>query len=369
MNILHTESSTGWGGQEIRILKEAEGLRARGHNIYMAVASGGALIAKARQKGFRVYELPMKKKKALQTLMQLQRIIRDHEIDIVNTHSSWDAWIGGMAARLTGRKLLRTRHLSTHIKGGLNGRLLYRGLADFVVTTSSCVMPSLTESSGVTTEKMRCVATGVDPLQIRVEQKDVECFKQMLVQPGDVLVGTACFVRSWKGIIDLLEAAKIVKKTHPNIKWVVVGGGYYKEYLSKLDSFDVRDVVTFTGHLESPYAAIAAFDIFTLLSTAHEGISQASLQAAYLERPLITTDIGGLPEVCVHGKTGYVVPARSPKDVAGAVIKLATDPMLRLQMGKEAKSLVEQKYLLEHTLQSMEEVYLSLLSQTGKVSV
>lgn len=369
MNILHTESSKGWGGQEIRILREAEGMRQRGHEVTLAVAAGGGLVSKARQKGFTVYELAMDRRYALKTLLQLQRIIRDKSIDIINTHSSWDSWIAGIAARMCKRKVVRTRHLSTRIKPGLNSRLLYKGLADYVVTTSSCIIPSIISQSKIEKEKVKCIATGVDPSLITVENDDVQKFRQMFVKPGDVLVGTVCFVRSWKGIVDLLKAAKIVKQTHPHIKWVVVGGGYYKEYLGYLDAFDIKDVVTFTGHLDSPYTAIQGLDVFMLLSTAHEGISQASLQAAYLEKPLITTDVGGLPEVCIHGTTGFVVPPFSAQKVADAVIELALDPQLREKMGQKAKELVLSKYTLTHTLNDMEEVYKSLFSNARRALV
>ena len=95
-------------------------------------------------------------------------------------------------------------------------------------------------------------------------------------------------------------------------------------------------------------------DIFVLLSTAHEGISQALLQAAYLERPLIATTVGGLPEVCIDGKTGLSVPPHSPKKVAEAVVKLIENPSLRLLLGHEAKKLVCQKFTMHHTLDQME---------------
>jgi len=363
MNILHTESSKGWGGQEIRILREAEGLRDRGHDVTLAVVAGGGLVAKARQKGFLVYEVPMCKSATLKTLVQLQRIIKDKSIDIINTHSSWDSWIGGIAARLTGRKIVSTRHLSTHIKGGVNSRLLYNGLADFVVTTSSCIIPSIHAQSKLPQDKIRCIATGVDPSLIKAESSEIERFRKMFVKDDEILVGTVCFVRSWKGIQDLMKAAKIVKEHNPKIKWVVVGGGYYKEYMGGLDTLGIKDTLTFTGHLDSPYAAIAALDIFLLLSTAHEGISQASLQAAFLKKPLITTDVGGLPEVCLQDLTGIVVPSFSPEKVAEAVVKLANDGALREEMGQKGKELVESRFTLKHTLDQMEEVYLTLLPE------
>lgn len=363
MNILHTESSKGWGGQEIRILREAEGLRERGHEVTLAVVAGGGLVTKARQKGFLVYEVSMEKKSALTTLIQLQKIIRDRSIDIVNTHSSWDSWIGGLAARLTRRKLVRTRHLSTHIKGGVNSRILYNGLADFVVTTSSCIIPAIHKQSKMPLDRIRCIATGVDPQVIKAEASEVTRLRNMFVKEGEILVGTVCFVRSWKGIQDLMKAAKIVKEQNPQIKWVIVGGGYYKEYIGALDTLGIKDVVTFTGHLDFPYAAIAALDVFLLLSTAHEGISQASLQAGYLKKPLITTTIGGLPEVCIDGETGIGVPPFSPEKVAEAVLRLAADKKLRKEMGEKAYELVLKKFTLKHTLDQMEEVYHTVCPQ------
>ena len=78
MHILHTESSNGWGGQEMRILREAEGMRKRGHEVIMAVIKGGGLVARARAAGFIVYEIEYSKPKALYPLLQLIGIIRRH---------------------------------------------------------------------------------------------------------------------------------------------------------------------------------------------------------------------------------------------------------------------------------------------------
>ncbi len=357
MHILHTESSSGWGGQEIRILREAEGMRQRGHTFIFAVQSGGKLIAKARAAGFIVYEIPFNKRAALKTLLILLRVIKKHSVDLINTHSSMDAWLGGIAARLAGKKVIRTRHLSTPSRPGLNSRLLYNTLADFVVTTSSSIIPSIQSQSGLSPSLIRCIPTGVDPQAFLINPEEVEVFRLSLgVKQGEILVGTACFVRSWKGILDLLQAALLLKEDK-RIKWVVVGGGYVEEYRPKIAELGLSGIITFVGHLENPFAAIRAMDVFTLLSTAHEGISQASLQAAFLERPLITTTVGGLPEVCLDGKTGIVVPPFSPERIAQAVLRMAEAPLLRHCWGKNAKDLVLKKFTFENTLSSMQDVY------------
>jgi glycosyltransferase involved in cell wall biosynthesis len=355
VKILHTESSNGWGGQEIRILKEAIGLRLRGHEVVFAVVRGGKLVKHARKEGFTVYEIDCRRFAALPTLLQLCQIIRRHHIEVINTHSSWDAWMGGIAARLMGRSVVRTRHLSTPVKGGLNGRLLYHHLADFVVTTSSAIISHLATQAKLPLTRFKCVPTGVAPFSVPPEEAMAFRVKWG-IKPTDILVGTVCVVRSWKGIQDLIAAAKMLRHLS-HIKWVIVGGGYIDQYRHLVDS---SLPVIFTEHLDNPFPAIAALDIFTLLSTAHEGISQASLQAAFLKKPLITTSIGGLPEVCLHGVTGIVVPPGSPEKVAEAVMQLADNKELMKKYGAEARQLVEEKFMLHHTLDAMEVVFNAL---------
>jgi glycosyltransferase involved in cell wall biosynthesis len=357
MKILHTESSNGFGGQEIRILQEAIGMRENGHEVVLAIAKGGKLVAKARAKGFIVYELTFKKHASLSTLWRLLRIISKHKIDLVNTHSSMDAWLGGIAGKIARKKVVRTRHLSTAIRKGLNSKLLYNILSDRVVTTSSAIIPMIVEQSKISSNRCECIATGVAPEEIIVDQDKVKKFREALgLTENDCLVGTACFVRSWKGIPDFMKAADLLRE-EKNLKWVIVGGGYVEDYKGLADQLNLKGILYFTGHLEIPFDEIAAMDIFLLFSTAHEGISQASLQAAYLKKPLITTTIGGLPEVCIEGQTGHLVPPSAPNEVAKAVKKLVDDSGLRKIFGENGRKLVESKFLMQHTLQKMTKIY------------
>ena len=362
MKILYTESSNGWGGQEIRILKEALGLKERGHECVFATQKDGKLSSQAKKAGFLVYDLKFNKIHALPTFFALRKIIRTNKINTISTHSSLDAWLGGFAGRLCGIRVVRTRHLSTPIRKGINSTLLYNFLADFVVTTSSGIIPMICQQAKIPETHCLSVPTGVDPFNVSPEE--ALSFRHSLgIKQTDCLIGTVCVVRSWKGIKDLMQAANILRN-YPNLKWVIVGGGYLDQYQ---DFIDLKGVLTFTGHLDNPLAAIAALDVFLLLSTANEGVSQASLQAAYLERPLITTSIGGLPEVCLDGKTGLIVPPFSPDKVAESVLKLVNNPRLRRQFGIAGKELVEKKFTFKQTLDHMEKIYDPRASSHRKV--
>jgi glycosyltransferase involved in cell wall biosynthesis len=164
-------------------------------------------------------------------------------------------------------------------------------------------------------------------------------------------------MRSWKGINVLLEAANQLRDI-PHLRWVIIGGGHAEIHHQKAKELKLEGIVHFTGHLDNPFPAIGSLDCFTLLSTANEGVSQAILQAAYLKKPLIATPTGGLSEVCLHEKTGILVPVFDPEAVAKAVLRLKENEALRKHFGEKAHRLVLDRFTLKNTLDQMEEVYL-----------
>jgi glycosyltransferase involved in cell wall biosynthesis len=362
MKILHLEASPGWGGQEIRVLREAEGMRSRGHEVILGVMQGGTLIQEGCKAGFTVYPLNFNKARWPSCLFRLLSLIRRHRIDLVNTHSSLDAWIGGIAARISGVPIVRTRHLSTLIKPGWNSRLLYGNLADFVVTTCASIIPMICVQSGKTQDRCQSIPTGVDPAKVRFEEEASRKARADLgISQVDFLIGTACFIRSWKGIADFLKAADLLRDIGGILKWVVIGGGHEKAYREMAKDLKLDGIVHFTGHLENPFPLMGALDVFALLSTANEGVSQAILQAAYLGKPLISTTIGGLGEVCQHLATGIQVDPFSPDQVARAALDLKESPSLCKTLGQNGKKLVEEQFTLERTIDQMERVYKRLV--------
>lgn len=355
--ILHLEASPGWGGQEIRILREAQGMRERGHLVLFAVMKGAILAKEAEKEGFAVWKINFRKSAWLWTLFRLVRLIRKERVSLVNTHSSLDSWIGGLAARLCRVPIVRTRHLSTPNKPGINSRILYGKLADFVVTTCAAILPEISRKSGKPLSSIRSVPTGVDPLRMAATEEEARGFRRLLgVKEGDFLIGTACFMRSWKGLNEFMEAA-VRLQNEPRVKWVIIGGGHQETYRKRAVELGLEGTLQFTGHLPNPIPALKGLDAFLLLSTAHEGVSQAILQAAFLEKPLIATQTGGLSEVCIDGETGVLVPPFSSEKVAQAVLLLMKDPSLRRLYGQKGRELVLNRFTLKKTVDEMENVY------------
>lgn len=346
MTILHTEASLGWGGQEIRIFEECLSLRDEGYRMILAAPLESHLYDRMQKAGFEVFPFSFEWK----NLWKLGYIIRSQNVKLINTHSSKDSWMGGIAARLFGCKVIRTRHLSTAVKKGLNSILLYRCLADAVVTTCNITASVLQKQSG----QKRCLSipTGIKPEKVMV---NYDARAKLSIGKDAFVVGTLCVLRSWKGVQDLLLAAELCQDLP--ITWLIVGDGPMRESL-ELQAKSLKNVI-FTGHVEPPYEALAAMDVFALLSIANEGVSQATLQAAVLGKPLLTTNIGGLPEVCLHGETGFVT--HSPQQTASYVKRLYNDRELLKTLGLAAQELVNKNFTFSQTVSKMKEVYQEVL--------
>ena len=113
LQIVHTESSLGWGGQEIRILSESQGLLRRGHDVKLLCPPQARIRAEAAAWDVPVIALPIDRKRPV-GLGALHQWFTNNESDIINTHSSTDSWLAAIAQLALGwpTRIVRTRHIS-----------------------------------------------------------------------------------------------------------------------------------------------------------------------------------------------------------------------------------------------------------------
>ena len=116
MRILHTESSLGWGGQEIRVLTEARGVGRRGHAVAIAAPREARIFAEAPSYGVEIIELPIARK-SLAGAAAVKGLLAKKPFDVVNTHSSTDSWLVALAGAVAKDMpaIVRTRHISSQI--------------------------------------------------------------------------------------------------------------------------------------------------------------------------------------------------------------------------------------------------------------
>jgi len=281
-----------------------------------------------------------------------------HRIEVVNTHSSNDGWLAGLAARLVpGTILIRSRHIEVDYPNRFLSGLAYRTLPHHVLTTSQRIADRLVEELRVPAARVTCVSTGVDLTRFQVAGPGT-LRQELGLGPEVALVGMISVLRSWKGHATFLDAAAQVQRSCGRaVHFVIAGDGPGREELTqKIAQAPWLGQVTLLGHRTDVPNVLAGLDVLVLPSYAHEGIPQIILQAQAMGRAVIGTTVGGIPEVIEDGMNGLLIPPREPVVLAEKIELLLKDAALRERLGAAARQGIEK----HHSLDAMGERLLGL---------
>jgi len=355
LSVVHTESSLGWGGQEIRILAESQGLARRGHEVTLLCAPRARIAAEAAAWQVAAVALPIAHKNVA-GLRALAAWFRDHRCDVVNTHSSTDSWLAALALRLAGRAvpIVRTRHISAAVPRNPLSRWLYQSAAAMIVTTGEALRRQLIEANGFDAARLVSVPTGVDAARFRPGARAAA--RTALRLPAErVLVGIVATLRSWKGHRYLIEALAQLPQA---IELVIVGDGPMREALgAQIDALGLRQRVHLPGNQADVVPWLHALDIFALPSYANEGVPQALVQAMLCALPCVTTTVGSIAELATHDATALIVPPHDAHALAAAIARLAENAGLRRALGEAARRHCVENFSYDRMLDRMEAIF------------
>jgi glycosyltransferase involved in cell wall biosynthesis len=351
MRIVHTESSLGWGGQEIRILSESQGLARRGHQIRLLCPPEARIFAEAPNWGLQPEAVPIAKK-SLKGFVALKEILR-RPCDVVSTHSSTDSWLSALALRSLGRPypMVRTRHISAPVPRNPFSTWLYTRATDFIVTAGEALKKDLVERNGFSAARMESVPTGIDTARFR--PGDRMAARKALGLPAEkVLIGIVATLRSWKGHRFLLEALP------QDAGLVIVGDGPQRPMLeAQVDKLGIRYKVLFAGNQKDVVPWLQSFDVFALPSYANEGVPQALIQAMLVGLPCVTTNVGSMVELAIDRKTAMVVQPQNVDALAVALKKLLQEKDFSRTLGAAARQHCVERFSYERMLDRMEAIY------------
>jgi glycosyltransferase involved in cell wall biosynthesis len=360
MKIVHTESSLGWGGQEIRILSESQGLAKRGHEVRLLCPPQARIFAEAPNWGLQPEAVPIARK-SFPGFLALKRKLQERACDVVSTHSSTDSWLSALALAWLGRPvpMVRTRHISAPVPRNPFSHWLYAKATARIVTTGEALKKDLIERNGLAAGRIDSVPTGVDTERFRPGDKMAA--REKLGLPREkMLVGIVATLRSWKGHRFLVEALP------EEAGLVIVGDGPQRPMLeAQVDRLKRRYKILFAGNQSDVVPWMQALDVFALPSYANEGVPQALIQAMLVGLPCVTTNIGSMAELAIHEKTALVVP---PEDVAAlraALKQLLQDRILSERLGAAAHRHCHAGFSREDMLDKMERVYAAVASVRG----
>lgn len=359
LNILHSESSAGWGGQEIRVLTEAKGLCERGHAVTVLCRPDSRLGAHAREVGLPVVPDRMPFALDPRTILRLIAHLRRLRPQVVVTHSSVDSWCAGIAARLLRIPVVRMRHLSVPIGSHPATRFVYRSLCDAVITTGEAIRRHLVEEVGLPPERVVSIPTGIDTARFDPRKADGRKVRESLGIPQDAPVaGMVAVLRNWKGHRSFLEAMVEVRRGLPAARALIVGEGPQRRNIERYRrELGLEAVTILTGHREDIPDLLASLDVVVSASTGAEGVPQSLLQALAMERPVVATAVGAIPEIIRDGETGRLVPPRDPERLAVAVAAVFQNPAASRAQAQAGAAWVRSQWSLARMLDAVEGAY------------
>jgi N-acetyl-alpha-D-glucosaminyl L-malate synthase BshA len=169
----------------------------------------------------------------------------------------------------------------------------------------------------------------------RFQKRPHEHFKKSLCPNGEKLLMHTSNFRKVKRIQDIVKVFALVRKKIP-AKLVLIGDGPERSGIEALcRELEVQNDVRFLGKMDGIEEALSLADLF-LLTSEKESFGLAALEAMACEVPVISSNAGGIPEVNIHGETGFVSEIGDVNDMAANAIKMLSDPILHEKMKANA---------------------------------
>jgi len=190
------------------------------------------------------------------------------------------------------------------------------------------------------------------------------------IDPADIVIGTIKTLEPKYGVEYLIDAFHLVAQRHPSLplKLVIVGGGGLRPHLERqVCRLGIASRTAFTGpvgHTQVPgYTRL--LDVGAYLSVFDsESFGVSVLEACACAKPVVVSNVGGLPEVVLDGITGLVVPPRSSESAAVALERLILDLDLRRRLGMEGRRRVEEVYSWKASVDIMLDIYQGVLEES-----
>ncbi len=383
-SILHLITRMTRGGAQENTLVTALGLRAKGYPVTLVTGPSwgeeGEILSKALEEGLEVVILPELVReidffKDLIAFLKLRSWLALRPYVIIHTHTSKAGFLGRWAAHLSKTPaVVHTPHGHVfHSYFWLWKEKFFLALerhaaqwADrLIALTNRCRDEHLNLGVG-TPEKWLTIPSGVEEKGFRDEsQRREETLYSLGIPLGRKMVGFIGRLAPVKGACYLIEALPAIRKTVPEAHCLLVGDGEDKDALKKqARRLGLERYVTFAGHQETVSRFLSICDVL-VVSSLNEGMGRVIVEGGFLRKPVVGTDVGGIPDLIIEGETGLLVEPRNAFEIAGAVIKILKNPVWAAGLGERLQTRVLNGFTADQMVEKINCLYQELLLEKG----
>ncbi len=368
INILQVSNSKVYGGNEEHIRALVKYLNKGKFCVLTAVPESSEFGAVLKKEGFETAYNEIPSKFSFCSLRNITRIIRENNIHIIHTHNRREDLLGAVASLIMGVPHVVTIHdrINMNQEGervnNFNARFykfVLKHIPRKIIAVSEATKEDLVKKIKINKHRIIHIVNGTDFERLNV---DIDTHKEK-----EKLVGIIARVRNKqvgkKGHLYFLQACKTILEKHKNVTFIICGeDNITREYLESIcRELNIHEHVRFLGYRRDIANVISMCDIIVQPSL-FEGLPRVLVEAMYLGKPVVGTDVDGIREIIEHKETGLLIPSKDTKSLANAIMQLLNDENFANELGRNASKFIKSNYDARIMAQQTELLYQNLLT-------
>lgn len=365
MKFILVSSSANLGGGERNLLDIAEYLSAKKDDVQVIIPGPGRMVEVLGDKGIPFLKIDMPSYPGLRAVLHMRRRFKQDRPALVHAHGTKAALFARLASAGLKIPIVYTLH-GIHYLNYSNPfkRWIYIFVERLLMPLTKrfvCVCQRNLEEGKqakvIDADKTVLIYNGIDsrPSDLRERARKERGLND------EVIVLNIGRLQDVKGQIYLIKAASRLKKFKDKVKVWVVGEGEEENKLCQVMAEErVEGIVSLLGYQEDIWQLLAAADVFVLPSLG-EGFPYAVLEAMAFRKPVVASNVGGIPEMIVEGETGSIVPPADAEALAEKIVYLIENPAVRKAWGEAGARRVAKKFNLKKMLRQYQQLYDDLL--------
>jgi glycosyltransferase involved in cell wall biosynthesis len=360
--------SLGWGGAERLLLQYLPHLRSEGFDPVICVMherSGNPVGSEIVRLGIPVDTVRVERLRDLTAIPRLVRYLRDHRADVLHTQLEFADALGSIAARIARIPSVSTQH--TMYEPARWSRAWLRNrvgdvplglLSGAIIAVSDEARRHYETNRPYPRRRLVTLRNGIDLARFAAAAGEGPAVRAELgIPPEAPVVATVAVLRPDKGIQHMIAALPEVARDIPDVRYLVVGDGDHRATLEHAAAESgVGDRVVFAGSRTDVPRILAACDVFALPTLA-DALPTVLAEAAAAGVPIVASAVGGVPEMCMDGRNGLLVPTGDAPALGDACVRLLADPELRSRMGAAGRDVARERYDIRVQAERLCELY------------
>lgn len=366
-NILHITGQLETGGAERQMCELVTRLDRKKYNpMVCCLGNDGPVGDSIREAGIRVDIVRKRRRYDVTVIPRLIEVIKREKIDIVHTWQFTAGSWGRVAARLAGLSAV----IFSERRGGFYERdyerLVDRILAKItgtVICNTRIAAQIMIKQLGISRKKVTYVYNGIGLDEFDCKSSSRQSRGELGLSPNIPVVGIIANLRfHLKGHRYFLRAARLVVQRIPRTRFLIIGDGAIRDQIVGFArDLNLSENVLFLGQRDDVPQLLSAVDV-SVLASLREGFPNAIVESMAAARPVVATDVGGIPELVIHGKTGFLVPPKDPDAMAKSIIKLLQNKRMAVEMGLQGRKRIDRYFTMDRMIERYEHIYRHLMS-------